>query len=113
MCIEAHLEAHVYVLYIPTLLGLEEYKQSFPPTWYERNKDIGKEKKTRSRTHGGDRKARPVINHDGRRTRGVWGSNRREEDLRDRKREDRDVLSNKVNDAFSCLLTPPSGLLLL
>ena len=28
MCIEAH----VYVLYIPTLLGLEEYKQSFSPT---------------------------------------------------------------------------------
>ena len=28
MCIEAHLEA----LYIPTLLGLEEYKPSFPPT---------------------------------------------------------------------------------
>ena len=26
MCIEAHLEAHVQVLYIPTLLGLEEYK---------------------------------------------------------------------------------------
>ena len=25
MCIEAHLEAHVYDLYIPTLLGLEEY----------------------------------------------------------------------------------------
>jgi len=24
MCIEAHLEAHVYVLYIPTHLGLEE-----------------------------------------------------------------------------------------
>ena len=41
------------------------------------------------------------------------GKHRREEDLRDRKREDRDVLSNKVNDAFSCLLTPPSGLLLL
>ena len=25
MCIEAHLEAHVYDLYIPTHLGLEEY----------------------------------------------------------------------------------------
>ena len=28
------------------------------------NKDIGKTKRTRSRTHGGDRKARPIINHD-------------------------------------------------
>ena len=35
------------------------------------NKNI---RKTRSRTHGGDRKARPITNHDGRRTRGVWGS---------------------------------------
>ena len=43
------------------------------------NKDIGKEKRTRSRTHGGDRKTRPVTNHDGRRTRGVWGSDRRED----------------------------------
>src|SRR6185312_15719563 len=43
------------------------------------NKDIGKTKGARSRTHGGDRKARPVTNHDGRRTRGVWGSNRRED----------------------------------
>ena len=40
------------------------------------NKDIGKTKRTRSRTHGGDRKTRPVTNHDGR-TRGVWGSDRR------------------------------------
>ena len=30
------------------------------------NKDIEKKKETRSRTHGGDRKARPVTNHDGR-----------------------------------------------
>ena len=43
------------------------------------NKDIGKKKRIRSRTHGGDRKARPVTNHDGRRTRGVWGSDRRED----------------------------------
>ena len=43
------------------------------------NKDIGKTKRVRSRTHGGDRKARPVTNHDGRRTRGVWGSDRRED----------------------------------
>ena len=34
------------------------------------NKNSGK---TRSRTHGGDRKARPVTNHDRGRTRGVWG----------------------------------------
>src|SRR6185312_13000711 len=40
------------------------------------NKDIGKTKRSRSRTHGGDRKARPITNHDGRRTRGVWGSDR-------------------------------------
>ena len=32
MCIEAHLEAHVYVLYIPTHLGLEEYNNYYPPT---------------------------------------------------------------------------------
>jgi len=37
------------------------------------NKDIGKAKKTRSRTHGGDRKARPITNHDERRTRGCGG----------------------------------------
>src|SRR6185312_5004790 len=43
------------------------------------NKDIGKEKRTRSRTHGGDRKTRPVTNRNGRRTRGVWGSDRRED----------------------------------
>ena len=42
------------------------------------HKDIGKTKRVRSRTHGGDRKARPITNHDGR-TRGVWGSNRRED----------------------------------
>ena len=33
MCIEAHLEAHVYVLYIPTHLGLEEYNNYYPPTF--------------------------------------------------------------------------------
>ena len=43
------------------------------------NKDIGKTKRTRSRTHGGDRKARPITNHDRRRTRGVWGSDGRED----------------------------------
>ena len=43
------------------------------------NKDIVKTKRARSRAHGGDRKARPVTNHDGRRTRGVWGSDRRED----------------------------------
>ena len=43
------------------------------------NKDIGKKKGTRSRTHGGDRKAKPITNHDGRRTKGVWGSDRRED----------------------------------
>ena len=37
------------------------------------NKDIGKTKRARSRTHGGDRKAGPITNHDVRRTRGVWG----------------------------------------
>ena len=42
------------------------------------NKDIGKKKRTKSRTHGGDKKTRPVTNHDGR-TRGVWGSDRRED----------------------------------
>ena len=39
------------------------------------NKDI---RKTRSRTHGGDIKARPITNHDRRRTRGVWRSDGRE-----------------------------------
>src|SRR6185503_2434974 len=43
------------------------------------NKDIRKTKGARSRTHGGDRKARPVTNRDGRRTRGVWGSDRGED----------------------------------
>ena len=38
-----------------------------------RNKDIGKTKRTRNRTDCSDRKARPITNHDGRRTRGVWG----------------------------------------
>ena len=32
----------------------------------------------RSKTDGGDRKARPITNHDRRRTRRVWGSDRRE-----------------------------------
>ena len=45
------------------------------------NKDIGKTKETMSRTHGGDRKARPVTNHDGR-TRGVWGSDREDTGMR-------------------------------
>ena len=35
------------------------------------NKDIRKKKKTKSKTHGDDRKARLVTNHDGRRKRGV------------------------------------------
>ena len=39
------------------------------------NKNI---RKMRSRIHGGDRKARPITNHDRRRTSGVWGSDRRE-----------------------------------
>src|SRR6185369_12873576 len=39
----------------------------------------GKTKGARSRTHGSDRKARPVTNYDGRRTSGVWGSDRRED----------------------------------
>ena len=43
------------------------------------NKDIRKAKRTRSRTHDGDRKARPITNHDGRRIRGVWGSDIRED----------------------------------
>jgi len=33
------------------------------------NKNIGKTERIRSRTHGGDRKTRPIANHDGRRTR--------------------------------------------
>jgi len=40
------------------------------------NKNIGKTKKTRSRTHGSDRKTRLIANHDGRRARGMWGSDR-------------------------------------
>src|SRR6185312_14349583 len=43
------------------------------------NKDIGKTKRTRSRTHGGDRKARPITNHDRRKTRRVSGSDGRED----------------------------------
>ena len=47
MCIEAHLEAHVYVRYIPTHLGLEEYNNYYPPivlsvkqkTWSKLEKD--------------------------------------------------------------------------
>ena len=42
------------------------------------NKNIGKTERTRSRTHGSDRKTRPIANHDGR-TRGMWGSDRRED----------------------------------
>ena len=42
------------------------------------NKNIRKAERTRSRTHGGDRKTGPVANHDGR-TRGMWGSDRRED----------------------------------
>ena len=43
------------------------------------NKNIRKAERTRSRTHGGDRKTGPIANHDGRRTRGLWGSDRRED----------------------------------
>src|SRR6185312_6900160 len=43
------------------------------------NKNIGKTKGARSRTHGSDSKARPVTNHDGKRKIGVWGSDRRED----------------------------------
>src|SRR6185312_1858610 len=43
------------------------------------NKDIRKAKRTRSRTHSGDGKARPITNHDGRRTKGVRRSDRRED----------------------------------
>ena len=43
------------------------------------NKNIRKAKRTRSRTHGGDEKVRPITNYDGRGTRGVWGSDRRED----------------------------------
>jgi len=32
MCIEAQLEAHIYDLYIPTHLGLEEYMELFSPS---------------------------------------------------------------------------------
>jgi len=42
------------------------------------NKNIGKTERTRSRTHGGDRKTGPITNHDGRRTREMWGSDRRD-----------------------------------
>jgi hypothetical protein len=41
------------------------------------NEDIGKMKGTRSTTHGGDRKTRPITNHDCRRIRGMWRSDRR------------------------------------
>ena len=43
------------------------------------NKDIEKTKRGRSRTHGGDRKTRHITNHDGRKTREVWGSDRGED----------------------------------
>jgi len=43
------------------------------------NKNIEKMERTRSRTHGGDRKTRPIANHDGRRARGMWGSDKRKD----------------------------------
>jgi hypothetical protein len=43
------------------------------------DKDIGKTKVTRSRTHAGDRKARPITNHDRSRIRGMWWLDRRHE----------------------------------
>ena len=43
------------------------------------NKNIGKTERIRSRTHGGDRKTRPITNYDERRTKGVWGLDRRED----------------------------------
>jgi hypothetical protein len=42
------------------------------------NENIEKTKWTRSRTHGGDRKTRPVTNHDRRRIRRMRGANTRE-----------------------------------
>jgi hypothetical protein len=41
------------------------------------NENIGKTKGTRSRTHGGDGKARSITNHDRRRVRRMCGANRR------------------------------------
>jgi hypothetical protein len=41
------------------------------------NEDIGNTKGTWSTTHRGDRKTRPITNHDRRRIRGMWGSDRR------------------------------------
>jgi hypothetical protein len=41
------------------------------------NKNIGKTKRTRSKTHRGDRKIRPITYHD-RRPRGMWGLDKRE-----------------------------------
>ena len=43
------------------------------------NKNIRKAERTRSRTHGGDGKTGPITHHDGRRTRWMWGSDRRED----------------------------------
>jgi hypothetical protein len=43
------------------------------------DKDIGKTKGTMSRTHGSDRKARPITNHDRRWIRRMWWSDRRHE----------------------------------
>src|SRR6185312_5711748 len=43
------------------------------------NKNIRKTERTMSRTHGGDRKTRSIANHDGGRTREMWGSDRRED----------------------------------
>jgi hypothetical protein len=43
------------------------------------NEDIRKTIGTRSRTHGGDMKTRPITNRDRRQRRGRWGSDRRED----------------------------------
>jgi len=43
------------------------------------NKNIRKAKRTRSRTHGGDRETGPITNHDRRRRRGIRRSSRRED----------------------------------
>src|SRR6185437_4024179 len=43
------------------------------------NKNIRKAERTRSRTHGGDGKTGPITHHNGRMTRGMWGSDRRED----------------------------------
>jgi hypothetical protein len=43
------------------------------------NKDIRKSERIRSRTHRGDKKTRTITDDDGRRTRGVRRSDRRED----------------------------------